>query len=65
MHTWIDQVLAPHAATAPQGIVPSLLLDIYHYHMMCSVVDIIEDIGIQVIHIPGGCTGMCQLVKCH
>ena len=54
MYTKIDQVLFSHAATVPQGIIPILLHDMYQNHMMFSVIDSIQDIGIQVIHITEG-----------
>ena len=62
MHTWIDQVLAPNAANMPQGILPILLLDMYHSHKTCNDMDKIQDISIQMIRIPGECTKMCQAV---
>ena len=39
---------------------PALILDAYRCHLMSSVVDRIQKLGIEVIHIPGGCTGLCQ-----
>jgi hypothetical protein len=69
----VDEVLAPHVAMAPAGIVPLLALDSYQCHMMASVVNCIQDLGVEVEHIPGGCTGLCQPLdvginkhlKCH
>ena len=29
---------------------------------MATVVNDIEDLGVEIIHIPGGCTGLCQPV---
>ena len=58
---WVEQVLAPHVEDAPPGIVPYLALDLYRCQMMQSVVHAIqEDLGGEVEHIPGGCTGLCQ-----
>ena len=37
-----------------------LLLDSYKCHLMSSVVHAIQDLGIEVEHIPGGCTGLVQ-----
>jgi hypothetical protein len=34
MHLWIDQVLVPWKMTKPPGVVPILVLDAYHIHMM-------------------------------
>jgi hypothetical protein len=62
LHKWIDQVLAPWVATAPPGVVPYLLLDQYKCHLMKSVVNRIEDLGIEVEHIPPGATGLIQPV---
>ena len=34
----------------------------YHCHMMNLVVNAIQDLGVEVKHIPGGCTSLCQPV---
>ena len=60
MMKWVDTVLKPYVEGAPQGIIPVLLLDSYRCHMMASVVSKINELGVQVEHIPGGCTGLCQ-----
>lgn len=62
MKVWVNKVLKPFVETAPPGIEPVLFLDSYRCHMMASVVSLIEDMGVQVEHIPGGCTGLCQPV---
>ena len=59
---WIDKVLKPFVATAPDGIQPLLFLDSYPCHKMNSVKNAIEDLGVRVEYIPGGCTGLCQPV---
>ena len=51
-----------HVEQAPPDVVPILILDSYRCHMMASVVHRIQDLGIEVIHIPGGCTSLCQPV---
>ena len=56
------RVLAPHVATAPRWVVPFLYLDSHHCHVMAEVVHAIQDLGITVKIIPGGCTGLCQPV---
>ena len=38
------------------------MLDAYHVHQMGSVVNRIQAMGIEVIHIPAGCTYLCQPV---
>ncbi len=62
MLDWIDLILVPYVAEAPAGIVPVLFLDSYCAHMMKSVVARIQALGVDVFHIPGGCTGLCQPV---
>ena len=56
MLMWVDMVLKPYFDTAPEDVVPILFLDLYCCHMMNSVVNAIQDLGVQVEHIPGGCT---------
>ena len=62
MQEWVHVVLAAYIADTPPppGIVPVILLDAYRVHMCQAVVDSIQALGIEVIHIPGGCTGMLQ-----
>jgi hypothetical protein len=62
MITWVKEVLAPYVATAPDHVVPILILDMYQCHMMSSVVQMIQELGVEVQHIPGGCTSLCQPV---
>jgi hypothetical protein len=62
MLVWVDEVLAPYIATAPEHVVPLLVLDSYRCHMMGSVVQKIQEIGVEVKHITGGCTSLCQPV---
>ena len=62
MLAWVDEVLVPYVATAPDNIVPLLILDSYRCHMMGSVVQRIQELGVEVQHIPGGCTSLCQPV---
>jgi hypothetical protein len=62
MMLWVDKILKPYVQTAPDGIVPVLFLDSYHCHMMASVVQRIQDLGVEVEHIPEGCTSLCQPV---
>ena len=58
----VDLCLKPHVATIPTGIIPIIFLDSYQCHMMASVVDAIQELGVKVEHIPGGCTCLCQPV---
>ena len=60
MLQWVKEVLEPWSKHVPAGIVPYLLLDSYKCHLMSPVVHAIQDLGIKVDHIPGGCTGLVQ-----
>ena len=62
MLAWVDGPLKAYVEQAPEGIIPLLILDSYRCHMMASVVHRIQEMGVEVIHIPGGCTGLCQPV---
>ena len=62
MLQWVDKILKPYVEIAPPGIVPLLFLDKYKCHMMASVVNKIQNLGCEVEHIPGGCTGLTQPV---
>ena len=55
MLMWVEKVLKPYIKSAPEGIVPLLLLDSYHCHVMASVVNEIQDLGVDIEHIPGSC----------
>jgi hypothetical protein len=60
MLAWVEEMLAPYVATAPEDSIPLLILDSYQCYMMASVVYKIQDLGVEVKHIPGGCTSLCQ-----
>jgi hypothetical protein len=62
MLAWVEEVLAPNVMPAPEDIIPLLILDSYQCHMMVSVVYKIQELGVEVKHIPGGCTSLCQPV---
>ena len=62
MLLWVEKVLKPYVESAPEGIVPLLLLDSYCCQVMASVVNEIQDLGVEVEHIPGSCTYLCQPV---
>ena len=62
MLVWVGQVLRPHIESAPPDVLPIIFLDSYRCHMMASVVSKIQDLGVEVEHIPGGCTALCQPV---
>ena len=44
----------------PLGVVPTLILDAYRVHVMGNIVNRIQSLGIEVIHIPAEC--LCQPV---
>ena len=62
MLLWVEKVLKSYVESAPEGIVLLLLLDSYCCHVMSSVVNEIQDLGVKVEHIPGSCTYLCQPV---
>ena len=62
MKAWVKQILKPYMFSKPDGIVSILLLDMYKCHMMESVVSTITQLGVEVLHIPVGCMGLCQPV---
>jgi hypothetical protein len=62
MLLWVELVLKPYVETAPVGIIPLLFLDSYRCHMMHSIVDAIQTLGVEVEIIPGGCTSLVQPV---
>jgi hypothetical protein len=53
MNLWIDPVLVPWKHSRKPGVVPLLILDAYRVHMMGSIVNRIQSLGIEVHHIPG------------
>lgn len=62
MLLWVEKVLKSHVENAPDWVVPLLFLDAYRCHMMASVVTAIQELGVEIEHIPGGCTYMAQPV---
>jgi hypothetical protein len=62
MNKWIDLVLVPWKNTKALEVVPIIILDAYHIHMMGNIVNRIQSLGIDVVHIPPGCTYLCQPV---
>jgi hypothetical protein len=47
-------------ANNPPVQTPIIILDAYRICQMGSVVNIIQSMGFDVIHIPAGCTSLCQ-----
>ena len=63
MLNWVALVLKPYVATAPEGIIPVISLDMFSVHMMVLVVNNIQALSDQIQFILGGCTGLCQTVN--
>jgi hypothetical protein len=63
-HEWIDVVLAPWKAAWDEKNTscdpPLLIGSDYRVHQMGSVVNQIQSMGIEVVHIPAGCRYLCQ-----
>jgi hypothetical protein len=59
MIAWVNEVLAPYIAMAMDDVVPLLVLDSYQCHMMVLVVQMIQELGVELKHIPGRCTPLC------
>ena len=47
MLMWVNMVLKPYVDTAPENVVLLLFLDSHHCHMINSVVNAIQDIGLK------------------
>ena len=62
MLMWVKMVLKPYADTAPQNMVPLLFLDSYCCHMMNLVVNAIQDLGVEVKHMPGAVPHFANLL---
>jgi hypothetical protein len=62
MSKWIDDVLVPWRNEKGPDVIPLLVLDAYRVHMMGNIVNRIQSLGIEVVHIPPGCTYLCQPV---
>ena len=55
-------VLKPYVANAPEKVIPLQIFNSYRCYMMGSVVQKIQELGVEVMHIPGRCTCLCQPV---
>ena len=60
MLKWVERCLKPWVESAPDGVVPYLLLDSFKVHQTQQVVQAIEETGCELDFIPGGCTGLAQ-----
>ncbi len=63
MLEWVKHVLKPYVVMAPVGIIPILFLDLFSIHLLGSVSDAIQKLGVEIEFIPGVCTGLIQLVN--
>jgi hypothetical protein len=62
MNKWTELVLIPWKNSRDPSVTPLLILDAYRVHMMGLIVNRIQALGIEVQHIPAGCTYLCQPV---
>jgi len=64
MNKWIDAILQWWKVNSdknnPSAEPPILILDAYHVHQMGLVVNRIQSMRIEVVHIPAGCMYLCQ-----
>jgi len=60
MLDWVDYVLKPYVTTAPAGIIPIPCLDSFKVHLLGSVADANQGLGVELEIIPPGCTGLVQ-----
>ena len=56
---WINSILKPYIEMAQKNIVLLLVLDSYQCHIMASMVDAIQQLSIEVEHIPCVCSSLC------
>ena len=62
MLEWVENISKPYIEMAPRNIVLLLVLDSYQCHMMTSVVEAIQQLGVEVEHFTVVCTSLCQPV---
>ena len=60
MLLWVENVLRPHLQERAQGVPVILFLDGFSAHRAQATVDALTNLGVQVVYIPGGCTGLVQ-----
>ena len=60
MLDWVENVLKPYIITAPVGIIPILFLDSFKVHLLGSVANAIQGLGVELEIIPPGCPGLMQ-----
>ena len=60
MKVWVEQIPKAMYLQQTRWDCSHFFVDIYHCHMMELVVSIITQLWMEVLHIPGSCTGLCQ-----
>ena len=55
MLIWVEQILNPYIAMALCGVAPIKFFDSYMCHMMRLVISAVEDLSMEVEHIPWLC----------
>jgi hypothetical protein len=60
MTKWIDLMLVKWKNVKPPRAVQTLILDDYRIHIMGNIINQMQSLGIEVIHIPAGSTYLCQ-----
>ena len=63
MLNWDNDVLKPYVATAPVGIIPILFLNSVKVHLLGSIADAVQCLGVKLEIIPPGCTGLVQPIN--
>ena len=62
MLEWVEENLKLFIAIAPENVVSLFVLDFYQCHMIALVVSSIQQLGMEVKHIPGECTFVSLLM---
>jgi hypothetical protein len=63
MFHWIDLVLVPHIQERAQGIPVVLFLDQFSAHHMPAIKRRLDELGVELHGIPGGCTWVVQPIN--
>jgi hypothetical protein len=64
LQEWDEKVLKPLAEESPEKNCLLCILDSYHCHKMMLVYNAINElVGVDQVHIPGGCITLCQPVE--
>jgi hypothetical protein len=56
-------VLAPYISTCPIGIIPIIFLDSFKVHLLGSVADGIQSLGVELKFITPGCKGLIKPIN--